>query len=201
LSVAAATPLNQQARTQFAFWLLFGLFALGEAAMRFRSRFVNTGGTRAERWTLVAVVAGVIGGLARRTGSGTVAGSTGHSRPLAALHHRTGPDGSGCVHRQWSIFTLGRFFTADVRLRPGQTVVERGPYRWVRHPSYSGLVLFFIGMGLALGNYLALAVLAIVPAAGLIPRIHAEERVLLQGLGDPYRQFAASRSRLFPRIW
>src|SRR4029077_5162934 len=141
------------------------------------------------------------GGLARRTGSGTVAGSTGHSRPLAALHHRTGPDGSGCVHRQWSIFTLGRFFTADVRLRPGQTVVERGPYRWVRHPSYSGLVLFFIGMGLALGNYLALAVLAIVPAAGLIPRIHAEERVLLQGLGDPYRQFAASRSRLFPRIW
>ena len=63
MSVAAATPLYQQAGTQFAFWLLFGLFALGEAAMRFRSRFVNTGGTRAERWTLVAVVAGVRGGL------------------------------------------------------------------------------------------------------------------------------------------
>jgi len=201
LSVAAATPLYQQAGTQIAFWLLFGLFALGEAAMRFRSRFVNTGGTRAERWTLVAVVAGVIGGLLGglaaaqwQAGQVTVARWPLFITGLVLM-------AAGVFIRQWSIFTLGRFFTADVRLRPGQTVVERGPYRWVRHPSYSGLVLFFIGMGLALGNYLALAVLAIVPVAGLIPRIHAEERVLLEGLGDPYRQFAASRSRLFPWIW
>jgi len=46
-----------------------------------------------------------------------------------------------------------------------------------------------------------MAVLVIVPLAGLIPRIYAEERVLLAGLGEPYRQFAVKRSRLLPRIW
>jgi len=96
---------------------------------------------------------------------------------------------------------LGRFFTIDVRVHPGQTVVERGPYRWVRHPSYTGLILIFVGIGFALGNWAALAVLAVVPTAGLVVRIRIEERALLDGLGEPYRRFAASRPHLFPGLW
>jgi len=96
---------------------------------------------------------------------------------------------------------LGRFFTIDVRVHPGQTVVERGPYRWVRHPSYTGLILIFVGIGFALGNWAALAVLAVVPTAGLVVRIRIEERALLDGLGEPYHRFAASRPHLFPGLW
>lgn len=107
----------------------------------------------------------------------------------------------GILIRQWAIASLGRFFTADVRVHAGQTVVEHGPYRWVRHPSYSGLLLFFVGTGLALSNWGALAMLAVVPAAGLVVRIRAEERALEAGLGEPYRRFAATRRRLIPGVW
>jgi len=96
---------------------------------------------------------------------------------------------------------LGRFFTVDVRVHEGQTVVERGPYRWLRHPSYTGLIVTFLGLGLALDNWVALAVLAVLPTAGLVYRIHFEERALLDCLGEPYRRFAAGRPRLFPGVW
>ena len=108
---------------------------------------------------------------------------------------------AGIAIRQWAIALLGQFFTVDVRVHPDQVVVERGPYRWVRHPSYTGLILTFVGTGLALGNWAALGMLILVPTAGLIVRIRSEERALLEGLGEPYRRFAASRARLFPGLW
>lgn len=63
------------------------------------------------------------------------------------------------------------------------------------------MVLTFLGMGLALGNWLSLAVLVLVPTGGLIIRIRVEERTLLDALGEPYRLFAADRRRLFPGLW
>jgi protein-S-isoprenylcysteine O-methyltransferase Ste14 len=63
------------------------------------------------------------------------------------------------------------------------------------------LVVFFIGIGLALSNWASLIVLALVPTVGLLARIRSEERALLAGLGDEYRRYAATRRRLFPGIW
>jgi protein-S-isoprenylcysteine O-methyltransferase Ste14 len=108
---------------------------------------------------------------------------------------------AGVVLRQWSIALLGPFFTTDVRLHEGQTVVERGPYRWLRHPSYTGMLVTFLGIGLALGNWASMLALVLVPTIGLIVRIRFEERVLLAGLGEPYRRFAESRKRLIPGLW
>ena len=190
----------EQPGANVAFWTLFGLFALGEYAMRFRSRF-NRSGTRTERWSLLVVVAAVIGGmlggieLANRN-----VGSIGAARwPLFVIGLVL--MAAGVFVRQWAILTLGRFFTPEVRVHPDQTVVERGPYRWVRHPSYSGLLIFFAGLGLALSDWLSVIVLAILPAAGLFVRIRSEERALLAALGEEYRRYAATRRRLFPGIW
>ena len=108
---------------------------------------------------------------------------------------------AGITIRQWAVWTLGRFFTIDVRVQSGQTVVDRGPYRWVRHPAYTGLIMTFVGLGLTLGNWAALALLAVVPTAGLVYRMRVEEDALLDGLGEPYRRYAAGRPRLFPGIW
>lgn len=71
----------------------------------------------------------------------------------------------------------------------------------MRHPSYAGMIMTFVGIVLALGNWAALAVLAVVPTAGLVLRIRFEERALLDGLGEPYRRFAACRPRLVPGLW
>jgi protein-S-isoprenylcysteine O-methyltransferase Ste14 len=108
---------------------------------------------------------------------------------------------AGIAFRQWAIFVLGRFFTVYVRVSEGQTVVESGPYRVLAHPSYTGMVMVFLGIGLMLGNWLSLACLAILPTAGLVIRIKVEERALLAGIGEPYRRFLATRSRLVPGVW
>ena len=82
-----------------------------------------------------------------------------------------------------------------------QHVVDRGPYRWVRHPSYSGLLLTLVGLGAALGNWLSLIALAVLPTAGLVVRIRVEEAALLAALGAPYREYARHRRRLVPGLW
>jgi protein-S-isoprenylcysteine O-methyltransferase Ste14 len=194
------TPPYEHSGAQVVFWMLLGLFALGEYAMRIRSRF-NRSGRRAERWSLLIVLAAVVGGL---IGGIELAdrgeGAVGAGRlPLFVVGLVLMAVGIGL--RQWAILTLGRFFTVDVRLHTGQTVVERGPYRWVRHPAYGGLIVFFVGLGLALDNWASVAVLALVPTAGLLVRIRSEERALSAFLGESYRRYAATHRRLFPGVW
>ena len=88
-----------------------------------------------------------------------------------------------------------------MQVRSDQTVVDTGPYRWVRHPSYTAILLTFFGIGVALENWLSLVALVIVPSIGLVVRIRVEERALLEALGEPYREFSESRARLIPKVW
>ena len=80
-------------------------------------------------------------------------------------------------------------------------MITGGPYRVIRHPSYAGILLAVMGLGLFIGNWLSLASLTIAVACGLVFRIRVEERVLLQNLGDDYRCYAATYKRLVPFIW
>jgi protein-S-isoprenylcysteine O-methyltransferase Ste14 len=194
------TPPWQQHGGNVAFWTLFGLFALGEYSLRIRGG-LRRGGQRVERWSLAVVVVTVGGGLVAglRLADWNPAEIAAGRWPLfvAGLLLMA----AGLALRLWAIVTLGRFFTVDVRVHPGQTVVDRGPYRWVRHPAYTGLLAFLIGLGLALTNWASLLVLVLLPTVGLVLRIRSEERALLAGLGEDYRRFAESRRRLFPGIW
>ncbi len=79
----------------------------------------------------------------------------------------------GSLGRQWAISTLGRFFTLNVQVTDDQRVVTNGPYRWVRHPSYTADLLAFTGIGLALGNWLSLLAAASLPLLGLLVRIRS----------------------------
>jgi protein-S-isoprenylcysteine O-methyltransferase Ste14 len=108
---------------------------------------------------------------------------------------------TGSVVRLWAITTLGRWFTYDVRVTEGQPVVRTGPYRWVRHPSYTGILLVLLGIGLTLGNWLSLALIVVLPTVGLVRRIRVEEAALLGTIGEPYARYAAGRFRLVPRLW
>jgi protein-S-isoprenylcysteine O-methyltransferase Ste14 len=108
---------------------------------------------------------------------------------------------SGIALRAWAIATLGRFFRRDVTIAADQVVVSTGPYRWLRHPAYTGNLLVALGFGLMLGNIGSLLVLGVVPFLGHVPRIRVEEAALERELGDPYRAFAAARARLVPGLW
>jgi protein-S-isoprenylcysteine O-methyltransferase Ste14 len=103
--------------------------------------------------------------------------------------------------RQWSFRTLGRYFTFTVQTSSDQTVVATGPYRFVRHPSYTALLLAAAAGGLYVGNWLSLLALVAAVAAGLAYRITVEERALTTDVGPAYRDYAATHKRLVPFVW
>jgi protein-S-isoprenylcysteine O-methyltransferase Ste14 len=107
----------------------------------------------------------------------------------------------GLVIRVWAVVVLGRSFRTTVEVDAAQPVESRGPYRWVRHPSYTGLLLIAAGYGLALGTWPGLAICLVLPAAALLRRIQVEEAELTRVLGDPYRDYREHTKRLIPGVW
>jgi protein-S-isoprenylcysteine O-methyltransferase Ste14 len=99
------------------------------------------------------------------------------------------------------VLTLGRFFKVTVSIQEGHRVVSSGPYRLLRHPSYTGLLAILLGLGLMLGTWLGLAALIVLPLVGTLIRIRVEEAVLLDALGDEYASYAAATKRLVPGVW
>lgn len=107
----------------------------------------------------------------------------------------------GLVVRTWAIAVLGRSFRTTVEIDAGQPVVERGPYRWVRHPAYTGVLLLATGYGLAMGNWLSLLVTVAVPAVAMLRRIGVEEAALVETVGRPYENYRTHTKRLVPGLW
>jgi protein-S-isoprenylcysteine O-methyltransferase Ste14 len=95
---------------------------------------------------------------------------------------------------------LGEYFTGDVQARPDQPVINRGAYRWVRHPSYTAGILMFTGIGLALGNWASVFFLVLCSAVVYTYRIRVEERALIAEIGEPYLAYMRSRKRLVPFV-
>jgi protein-S-isoprenylcysteine O-methyltransferase Ste14 len=108
---------------------------------------------------------------------------------------------SGESIRVWAKVALGRYFTYTVMTSSDQPVITSGPYRFVRHPSYTGILLITIGISVGWGNWLGVAGLTAAAAVALIYRIRVEERALLDDLGDRYRTYAMHRKRLIPLVW
>jgi protein-S-isoprenylcysteine O-methyltransferase Ste14 len=102
--------------------------------------------------------------------------------------------------RFYAMRVLGAYFTTTLAIAPGQVVVESGPYRLIRHPSYSGLLLTLLGLGLSFTNWLSLLVLMGCALIGCGYRIHVEERVLQERLGRPYQEYMRRTKRLIPYI-
>ena len=103
--------------------------------------------------------------------------------------------------RVWAVATLGRFFRREVTIEKGQTVVESGPYRFVRHPAYLGDMLIVFGIGLALGSWVGAGAALVITLLGHLPRIRVEEETLREALGEPYERYAARHARLLPGVW
>lgn len=109
--------------------------------------------------------------------------------------------GLGIAVRWWAIVTLGRFFTVDVQIAKDHELVERGPFRLVRHPSYTGVMLAFVGFALSLANWAALPVIAIPIFAAFVRRMSVEEDALAGSLGASYVAYSQRTKRLLPGVY
>jgi protein-S-isoprenylcysteine O-methyltransferase Ste14 len=108
---------------------------------------------------------------------------------------------SGLFLRWWAIITLGRFFTVDVTIEKDHELVERGPFRVVRHPSYTGVLLAFVGFALTLHNWAALLVMLVPIFAAFIRRMNVEEDALSRALGSRYADYMKRTKRLVPFVY
>jgi protein-S-isoprenylcysteine O-methyltransferase Ste14 len=147
------------------------------------------------KWMLLGSFAGValafaFGAAGHLPGPGWVAAAAGIALMWAGL-----------VLRVWAVRTLGRFFTVEVSVESDQSLVDTGPYARLRHPSYSGLLVVYLGLGLALDSYLSVAAAVLLPLAAIVNRIRHEERLLVSELGRPYREYTERTDRLVPGVW
>jgi len=106
----------------------------------------------------------------------------------------------GVVIRQWAIAVLGRFFWFHVRVVEDHRVVDKGPYRLVRHPSYTGVLITFIGLSLAVQSLGALLVLQAVFIVSYGYRMKVEEKTLLTELGYNYVNYMKRTKRIIPYL-
>ena len=107
----------------------------------------------------------------------------------------------GIALRLWSVATLGRFFRPIVHILEGHQIVRTGPYRVLRHPAYTGVMVALFGLTLPLANIAAIVVVDALIVIAVLFRIGVEERALLDGLGEQYAQYMAHTRRLIPGIW
>ena len=106
----------------------------------------------------------------------------------------------GIIVRAIAIVTLWRYFTVAVEIATGHELIERGMYRVIRHPSYTGLLLSFLGLGFAFRNWISLAVVMTVTFLALSYRVRVEEAALIEHFGDRYREYMKRTKRFIPGL-
>ena len=106
----------------------------------------------------------------------------------------------GIIVRQWSIFILGRSFTLTISVQKNQKVVDNGPYRLIRHPSYLGMSLTLIGIGVALQSLGGVLAILVIYGLAIGYRIHVEEKFLASELGDDYIRYMKRTKRIIPFV-
>ena len=107
----------------------------------------------------------------------------------------------GTALRWYSATILGKYFTFDVAVHGGQALIEVGPYRYIRHPSYTGALLTVLGFGLSLGNWAGLIAILSCMGAAYAYRIPIEEAALSAALGDSYKRYVRRTWRLVPFLF
>lgn len=106
----------------------------------------------------------------------------------------------GGVLRLWPVFVLGRRFSGLVAIQPGHTLVTRGIYSRIRHPSYLGLLIGMLGWGLAFRSIIGV-LLAAATVPVILARIRAEEALLAAEFGAEYEAYRARTARFIPGVY
>ena len=96
---------------------------------------------------------------------------------------------------------LGKQWALSARLVEGHTLIQDGPYRFVRNPIYTGMFGMLLATGLAAGRWIPLLVAIVLFTAGTYIRIRTEERLLRQAFGSEFEEYARNVPALIPWIY
>jgi protein-S-isoprenylcysteine O-methyltransferase len=107
----------------------------------------------------------------------------------------------GITLRWTAIYTLKQYFTVNVAIRDDHRVISHGVYRFMRHPSYTGGLLGFLGVGLSFCNWASVAAMMLPVTTALLYRIRVEETALRDSLGAAYADYCRRTARLIPGIY
>ncbi|MGA8940481.1 MAG: isoprenylcysteine carboxylmethyltransferase family protein [Acidobacteriaceae bacterium] len=107
----------------------------------------------------------------------------------------------GLAIRWTAILTLGRSFSVNVAIHATQTLQRSGLFRWMRHPSYTGMMVLFLAIGLDTRNWVSLGIIVALPMAALLYRMHVEEAALTGAFGDEYVEYSRETKRLIPGVY
>jgi protein-S-isoprenylcysteine O-methyltransferase Ste14 len=201
----------------FAVYATSWIWLALEVGLRVRDRITRRGSTGRDRATRRTIMLMIVPAILAATAVGYLvpvhsplrlpgAGSGPGAGPVVGLVPWPVAAGLavmwlGLIVRTWAIVVLGRSFRTTVEIDADQPVVQRGPYRWVRHPAYTGVLLLAAGYGLAMGSWLSLLITVTIPAVAMLRRIGVEESALVETLGRPYEIYRTHTKLLVPGLW
>jgi len=107
---------------------------------------------------------------------------------------------AGYIVRWGSVLSLGRLFTVDVAIQHDHRLLQQGFYKYIRHPSYTGLLSEFLGLAVFFGTWISLGVVMFPIAAAVLNRVHYEEKALSETFGEEYAAYASRTKRFLPGI-
>ena len=107
----------------------------------------------------------------------------------------------GLLIRISSIRQLQQYFTYSVTKVENHELIEKGFYKVIRHPGYLGQLIIFIGISIALSNWLSVIVMFFPILIGYINRIRVEEKFMIEQMGDKYFGYQKRTKKLLPKIY
>jgi protein-S-isoprenylcysteine O-methyltransferase Ste14 len=103
--------------------------------------------------------------------------------------------------RMWARAHIRGLYSGHVEVKAEHRLVRSGPYRFVRHPGYSGFLLLTLGVAAGYSSLIGLIAILVVLLPGLVYRMRVEERLLIERFGEQYREYARRTKALIPGIW
>ena len=107
----------------------------------------------------------------------------------------------GLVIRVISIRTLKQYFTYSVTKAENHEIIEKGFYKFIRHPGYLGQLLIFTGISISLSNWLSVILMFLSTLIGYMNRIRVEEKFMIEQMGDKYSDYQKRTKKLIPKIY
>jgi len=107
----------------------------------------------------------------------------------------------GLALRTWSVRTLGSYFTMHIDIQKGHRIIAAGPYKYLRHPSYTGALIMYLMTITVLHSWFSLVAATIILPMAFARRIHYEEGLLRNRFGNEYKIYCRKTKKMLPRIW